>query len=840
MSELKGGFAEPVIFDMPSDDTRGPSVEGGTERTTHPRRRHLLKGIGAGLVSTSLAGCTLFGPERQKFTAKPKGVPAETAIDLGYKTLDHLGLPIERRVRDDGEEVVVTIENHAIVYKSEHLPSRPPFPFAVLTTPSAEVGGTERNPFLARSFEELLAIEDTSDSESDGGDRTAGFIQPAGTNRVPSGFEASIASGGLDRTLALRQGVGLSPSSSGLLASDIVRPSNGRHYQQQSDTPGSGSGDDSDGDGPPIPPLVKLLGPEGLGLTEAEITGWGIPPRLMDETTRKILDRDVTSRTLSGVADEAGGEKRGVGIQQGKYPVQVVSAESETDIATVVVGERSTSAVTIHDPPPELMPIPKMDTEATHSIGKNLDEIDPEEEASKMPGRPDGPDIAISALAPSSVNANTDLVYEARVKNRGGAPAENVVIESRKEFPGGQLLPSTQARTTSTQGESRFAMNTNGIRAELGELKPGKTARVNEVIIPKHRPDIEPPQKFRNVFEATVSPPGADTTTSNNTHSVTTRILSTQEVLFGIVNDREGARLEGATIRIPRSSGDDLTATTSVAGTFRFEFPGNFHPESLVVIAKKEGYRATSKTVINSNTDNITLELERHEPSEQLGDWDPVTSPIEVTGSGGGVVGPFDVLEGPLMIEFELDADPAEGGEYPFSVDILVDNNLDGEYNQFRDGGEPVMATRLFLAFVEGGTSIPRTTEKTTFGGRVKLRVRDHEEVGGDWKLTITQDPEPLHSIRGAVYSESTTGNYERAEDVQVLAIDDRGKTYATTTDSDGDFQLHVYGFREYFLLLRKPGFRSVSTRLSAGEFLRLDNPRVESVQAGSFRLDRR
>lgn len=493
-------------------------------------RRTVLQSIAATGITASLAGCTLFGPETKEFTTEPRGIPAEEAIDLGYKTLDYMRLPVNRRVTDEGEEVVAEIENHAVVYKSEHLPSRPPLPVAVLTTPSAEVGGTERNPFLARAFVDLLVTDDASSSDSSEDGQAAGLILPAAASHAQSGAEASIASGDPDRNSALRQGFDLFQSSSDRFASDTTHPSNRARYQQQSDTPEAESDEGSREAGPPTGPLAKLIGPEGMGLTADEITGWEISPRLVNETPLKN-DQDVTSKAITGVAKDASGNRRSITIEEIGGGSSVVfsgtskpngSSEIESDLEAIEPESEGRFSMSEPDK------MSGKDDTLSDNFFTLSESIDPKKEAEKMPGKPDGPDIAISVTGPGAVTVGGTVEYTVEVANRGTEAVENVSISGDLELPSGKLIPGFLVETI---GDCQFTNDSepygdsNGVTCSIPELKPGDQDRFDVEITAAGTEDGSP-STVTAMFEATTSPPDQDVVSSNDTDEVVTRILT--------------------------------------------------------------------------------------------------------------------------------------------------------------------------------------------------------------------------------------------------------------------------------------------------------------------------
>lgn len=450
------------------DDT--PVSKDDREVGTSPvRRRHLLRGLGAGLASTSLAGCTLFGPNRKEITAKPRGITAEEARERGYRAMGHLRLPVERRVTDEGGDVVVAIENHAVTYDSGHLPNRAPFPLAILTTPSATVGGTERNPFLSRSFEDLLATEDASDSDSDGGGRAAGSLQVAG--------DASTGPWNSGRGAGRRQGVDPFQTGSGPPAGDTRRLSTARRYQQGSGTSDPEDGDDSDRAGPPIPPLAKLIGPEGLGLTYEEISGWKIPPRVTDESTQTVRGQDVTTNLLEGVAEDSEGEQRALRLHLAiPSDDPVVVAKGRSKIAKL--GDDDSAG----DIPAENMEFePKLaeDMELEMQTATETLELEFEDEPPLNLSYPDGPDVAIDAPSPGETKPGDPISHPIEIRNKGEETADTVKIEGEVSITYGEFVPRSVSGILGCEFDADSDSNEARFSCEVGSMSPGD----NELVL---------------------------------------------------------------------------------------------------------------------------------------------------------------------------------------------------------------------------------------------------------------------------------------------------------------------------------------------------------------------
>lgn len=218
--------------------------------------------------------------------------------------------------------------------------------------------------------------------------------------------------------------------------------------------------------------------------------------------------------------------------------------------------------------------------------------------------------------------------------------------------------------------------------------------------------------------------------------------------------------------------------------------------------------------------------------------WHPEDDPIVWRGPAPVELGTFDVCEGTLQIHVEYQHSPDHTANRRFQLRLFQDNNLDGEYNGEGDTLPTLVTQRQYEG--QGGREVSFEVTETysTLGGRIRPVVT---HGGGNWTITITQDPEPQHGIEGTVFKrEAGAEEPDRAGGFRVLVIDEEGNWFtARTHGASGEFAFdEVWGYRNYSVFVREPGYTGNGTRVTAGDFLALGFP-TWNVDVGTIEVER-
>ncbi|MFV1959344.1 MAG: carboxypeptidase regulatory-like domain-containing protein, partial [Planctomycetota bacterium] len=194
----------------------------------------------------------------------------------------------------------------------------------------------------------------------------------------------------------------------------------------------------------------------------------------------------------------------------------------------------------------------------------------------------------------------------------------------------------------------------------------------------------------------------------------------------------------------------------------------------------------------------------------------PVPEPITLSGSGKLQSRPLDVIEGTLVLRITCQTPSDASGLF---ISLRQDNNLDGTFCGSRDGYCGSVYGAGYGAIKDLDTTLRYS--KFYYGGRITLFIDGPSR--GQWSVTVSQEPSPRHRFAGQVRDARSQTGFIRG--AQVTATDARGNVFTAVTASDGRYNLPVFGFTDYDVTIRAPGYALWKGKVLRKAFLALGFP---------------